>query len=433
MVDAAKFEERIQLRVRRDAKLLGKGVLSQGLAASGMGESYMRGDAGGLVLRNVRLVLAHCGVEASETVRRALEAGPFGRLIEDGQRLREESGVSWRVVHLEGRLRRHCAEEASDVDLASIDALRQDDSHAAEAAINAAMKSVSGARSGARVLGVWSSVQRSLYRLDWSTIGLGLAVEVADIAGDAELVTELLQRSIYVLKDRGELGWALSMAREVTARSLQAGNLEGVGKGLVDCGVVHSASGDPALAVGCCRAALEILPGDLSTSRFAAWQVLALSHHALGDVSRAATAAEEASKVVPSSLSMLGRLAWVRGRIAWQSQDMARAERYYRVALSHLIPAPYDAALVGAELVRVVWRRGHFVEANALCSALSAVADSVSDHPLEMDNVMSAALFDLVWAGMEARLNEQVIEGSLRALRDARAAATARLRSHLRP
>lgn len=433
MVDGAGFEEQIQFRSRREAKLLGKGVLQEALAAAGVGETYMRGDPGNVLVRKVRLVLEGCGLRASDSVRRALDDGPIGRLVADGIRLRKKHRISWRVVKLESRLRRHCIEDDAGADLDAIDAHRQDDAYAAEEAINEVLQRVSGARCGARALGVWSSVQRSLYRLDWATTGLGLAIEVAAIAGDEDLVTGLVQRSVYVLKDRGELSWSLSMAREVAARSVRTGDLDGLGKGLVDCAVVLSASGAREEAARCSRVALKILPENLGTSRFAAWQVLALSLHALADVEGAESAVERAAAVAPESLGMQGRLAWVRGRLAMGRKDLGLAERHYRTALSHLMSAPYDAALVGAELVRVVWRRGDFAAARTLSRGLSAVADAVSEHPLDLDQVMSSALLDLAMAGAEARLNEGVIERSVASLEKARAAAAARLKRRLRP
>lgn len=428
------LEDRVVLYLRRAAEVRGHGVLGAGQKSAGVSTGYLRAtNPYGVGMGKARAIAEGCGLNGRDTFVFGMDDGAASRLVADGRRLspkpKDLPPPIRGTVH---RMRHWWREDRAGHDLGALDDLRYEDAPAARQAIELAMKQVSGPRTYTRVLGMWGSAQRMLYRLDWSTVAIGLAIESARAASDRELLVEEMQRGIYVLLGRGELDWMVDLAAEGLSLRAQLRERGALGRGLMSFGIALFNAGEAGAARYFLEASLGLLGEDHARMRFAVHQNLALSYESLEDYGAASEALERAISCVPDEAFSNGKLAWAEGRIKCAQGDLAGSESAYRRALGHSIESPCDAALVGAELVRVVLRRGKLREANRLAKDLTYVVDKLAEHPMDMGQMLSAALYDLSWAGIEAKVSLALVDGVLERLAKGRAAATAHLREHLR-
>lgn len=372
-------------------------------------------------------------MDAVESFRYAMDSGAIARFVADGRRLAPEvKDYPAAVKDTVHRMRAWWEEQAEGVDLDAIDAERYEDPQAALSAIEAALGVVSGPKTYAKALGIWGSAQAGVYRLDYATMGIGLAIEAAQAACDRELVAVLLQRAAYTLRNRGELDWALEVSDAMLELRAGQGNLDAMGRGFVVHGVVLHSAGAYQGCARSCRAALGLLSTESQEHTFWAYQTLSLAYESLGRLDEAGKMADHAGSLCRRETPAAARLAWAHGRIAERRESYGEAAVCYGRALSGLGREVVDAALVGAALVRALLKDGQLSAARHAASKLSPLVDAIGAHPMDFDRVISAAVLDLVWAGLQAKLTERVVERAIGAIEQGRAAAAARLRTTLR-
>lgn len=428
------LENRVLAYVRRAAAVRGRGELGRAQVRVGLSKTYIRSiPADRFAVSKLRLISEGLGMDAREAFRYAMDTGGVRLFIEDGQRLAPEvKDYPKSVRDTVNRMRAWWEEQSGGVDLDAIDAQRYEDPQGALSAIEDALGVVSGPKTYAKALGIWGSAQAGVYRLDYATMGIGLAIEAAQAACDREVLAVLLQRAAYALRDRGELDWALEVSDAMLELRTSLGDFDFLGRAYIVHGSLLSSAGDPASSIRCCRAGLIFLDEENSRLwRFTALQTLSLAYSARGELKSADEAAWSAHSVGVSSSGLLGRLAWSQGRMARQSAHFVASIDHYRDALKLLLPESVDAALVGAEFVRVLLEAGRHQEAQQVSVGLSTLADAVNEHPMDFDQAISAALLDLALAGVETKVSTRVVSRVVEAIEQGRAAAATRLQREL--
>lgn len=312
-----------------------------------------------------------------------------------------------------------------------LDALRYVNPRQVVKQAGAQLRNARGPRAVASLVGIWASAQRVLSRLDFASIGIGRAMALSDLFELDHVTADLAQRGSVVLRDRGEFDWSLSLARWAAGVYLEAGNLEHFGRALVDCGALHANMGQHEDSDRLCRAALNLTGSD--RHHFSAYQQIAQAQMLLGHCGVAERAACRAAECAPPGLQVSGRLAWFRGRISAEKADMVAADRFLTSALEQLQTVALDAALVGAELVRIKVRTGNHSEAQALAVSLKWFRTKLQGDPLDVEKLLVAALVDLVKAGEEARISEELATSIVERMEAGRNARQVRLRQRLRP
>jgi tetratricopeptide (TPR) repeat protein len=381
----------------------------------------------------MRAIVEGCEMDAREIFRYAIDDGAVCRFVAEARRLAPHTKDFPSAVFVTVcRMRAWNDEQSEGVDLDAIDQQRYENPKVALRAIERALHAVSGPKTYARALGIWGSAQRMCYRLDYATMGIGLAIEAAQAACDRELVCDLLVRAAYVLRDRGELDWALEISDVLLEQRASLRDHEGMGRAFVVHGELLRISGNPMDSVRCSRAGLGLLRADSLDWRFMAYQCLSLIYIEQRDLEAAEEAARAAQSLGISNSSLTGRLAWSRGRIAHRRGEFAIASRFYREALTLLEGEAIDVGLVGAELVRLLLEAHRVRDAQILAASLSRIADVVSEHPLDFGQTISAALLDLSLAGLEAKASVALVSRVVESIERGRAASTDRLRRDLR-
>jgi len=428
------LEDQVVAHVRRAAAVRGHGVLGRGHERAGLSPAYLRNMPSASVgLGRLRVILQGCDLDPEGILRHALDSGAIARFVADARRLAPGPKDFPAVVKdTVARMRAWQPEQSDGADLEAIDALRDHDPRAALRAIEEVLGRVSGPKTYAKALGIWGSAQRVRYRLDYATMGIGLAIEAAQAADDSALVCGLLVRAAYVLRDRGELDWAIEISDALLGLHASRHDMPGMGTAFVLRGSLLSSAGHPGQAVDCNQAGLHMLAPGAHDWRFMAYQNMSVDFEAQGDLTAADKATQAAQALGITTPNLLGRLAWSRARIAYARKDPEQAAGLFKQAFGLLAAEAIDAGLVGAEWVRVLLEAGRGHEAHKLAASLAPIADTISEHPIDFDQVISAALLDLALAGGEAKASVALVARVVEAIEHGQAAGTDRLRRDLR-
>ncbi len=251
---------------------------------------------------------------------------------------------------------------------------------------------------GVPLLAVYGSALRMIDVYDGALQTLVAALEVAEPKDDDATLGDLLQRLAYAVADRSaDYRRAARLAARATDFHLLAGDLNAVGKTLVDRGLWLYKLSRPKEAIGMQRRALELLRADEHRNRFSALQVLGLCHHDLEDPERAQEFASLAAELAPRVGSLLAaKLLRLRARIAVDRQQYPEAEERLREAIETYSPiCAGEAAHATAELVRVLLLQDRSGEARETARTMARFI-----IPLEEKSpVAAAAALDLLTCG----------------------------------
>ena len=249
-----------------------------------------------------------------------------------------------------------------------------------------------------RLLGVAGSAWRMQLRLNEAEHAFVVGLEIARKRQDSLAEGDLLQRSGYMHAAQGNYRAALLAAREAALTFLLAGDLERVGRTLVDQGMFNVYLGKTRAAIEAYGAALSYLgEGDVS-NRFSAYQGLGVAHEALGEL-------EEASLWVSKALELggevekylLGNLHWLQGTIALRLDRLDVAERAFREAIEAFQGVnAADTALVTIELVRLLLQDGRAENAYETAASMLRLLEPLRR---QRNRVISAAIADLLRHG----------------------------------
>lgn len=257
----------------------------------------------------------------------------------------------------------------------------------------------------ARALGIRASALRLGGQLNRAQLHLTSALRLARRHRLRDVEADLLQRVIYVVADRGEHQQALAIADRSLVLYEDLQDVAGIGKAQVDRGAMLFRLGDYEQAQEAYEVALRHLPEALPRYRWSALQSLACTHLATGRVDAADRRLEEAAPYRPAGGHHVGRLAWLRARIARERHDYATAERLYREALVIFADFPGDAVLASIELVRLYMVCGRIQDARQLARGMRALVFDLPDN-----NVLGAAAWQLARAEMLGGLTVELVD-----------------------
>ncbi len=173
-----------------------------------------------------------------------------------------------------------------------------------------------------------------------------------------------------------------------------AGDLNAVGKTLVDRGLWLRKLGRLRDAIKMQHRALDLLGTDEYRHRFSALQMLGLSHRELGDLERAQEHAGLAAELAPRVGSLLAaKLLRLRAKIAVDRGDNPAAEKLLREAIEIFSPVcAGEAAHATVELVRVLLLQDRGGEARETARSMAQFIIPLE----ERSPVAAAAALDLL-------------------------------------
>lgn len=255
--------------------------------------------------------------------------------------------------------------------------------------------------------GINASCHRSLAQLPQARRALANAARIAEKLDDPAIFGDLNQRFAYVVLDEGRPARALHFCRQALSQHILARNLEGVGKSLVDAGVMLIYLGRLRDAVQHYKAALRYVSNLDHRYRFSAYQGKAYALCDLGRHEEALKQVERAASCRRHVAKLLGlKLDWLEARL------LARLERY-REAVPRFATLetafrdahqPLDAAIVTTEKIETLLHLGKNAEA---CRAANGMAAYL--QPLRNNQLASGVIYRLVRQALNATLSKDLI------------------------
>ncbi|MEM8960752.1 MAG: hypothetical protein AAGD38_04675 [Acidobacteriota bacterium] len=247
-------------------------------------------------------------------------------------------------------------------------------------------RGLAGVSVAIRALTTWSSCQRILGDLDAAHHGLVAALEAACHVGAVEIYNDVLERIIALIEDRGLYHDALAIAEYLVLRRATSGNVDGIGRALIEQGRMLGHLERFSNALRCLEGALQLLPKDEIANRFAALQCLGCVALGAGDTA-AARGYADAARALSVDTRLAAGLAWLDAAIAGPDQ---RALSHYRRALRALaaVPEPLNAALVQVEMIRLHWQRSDHSQALRVAESLITHLNGLRSHSAAAEAVM---------------------------------------------
>ena len=297
----------------------------------------------------------------------------------------------------------------------ALDSLRYADASEAARRAERTLAKTKDVVHAARLLGVWAASLRLLERSDEALVMHGQALQLASQLGCRPLTAELAERSVGIVADRGDYAFGIELADFALGLYAELGHDDGMGRALVDRGIMLVQMGKPREAIASYSAALNYLAEDNSPFRCAAFQGLGVVQLRTGELAAADRSLKQALVHAHDKDSYLcGRVAWLRARIAFARGHLEAAETYFDQALATISErSPIDTVLVSAERVRLLLKMGRIGEACGFARDMTKLLLPIDDRPMAR-----AALTDLIRAGMQGdALNIALVDRTIRALK----------------
>jgi len=182
---------------------------------------------------------------------------------------------------------------------------------------------------------------------------------------------KVLQRCCYLLGTQGEYDIAIDFANQAMHKYIFLGDLTGIGKCLVDQGMMLRRAGRPQQTVLYYTAALKYLPKEAWQYRVALHQSIGLAYVDLGEVDKAEECAELATKEHQTKDGLnWWKIFWLRGEVALTRHELPYAEAAFRKVLAASMEQEncIDIALVSLRLSLVLLLAGRIDEMMGIAS-----------------------------------------------------------------
>lgn len=242
------------------------------------------------------------------------------------------------------------------------------------------------------LLGVFASACRPLLRLEHARFSLRKGIDLAERNGDPAAVGDLVQRSVYLQIAEGRYSRALLMGEKAGVLFSRSGDLEGLGRSLIDQGIAlfyleKTSEAGPALLAG-----MELVPPTYHRYHCGALQTLGLISLQEDSPSVALEYFDRCLDFAKQGLEH-GKLAWVRAGALARLSNWSEAHAAFETAIEALLPAsPVDAALCVCDQVQLLLDSSQNLEAVARSRTMRSIV-----VPLEDKNIIaSAAARDLL-------------------------------------
>ncbi|MCP4660149.1 MAG: tetratricopeptide repeat protein [bacterium] len=222
-----------------------------------------------------------------------------------------------------------------------------------------------------RAIGVFGSSHRIMEGFPTAARATRFALDLARKHELATSTAELLQRGSYVLSDYGLFNRALLFLREALEIYFDRELRFGIGKTLVDRGIMFHYAGSYQDAVRALRRALHYFPErgpGLERNLQAVYHHLALVYTSLGDFGAAESWLREASDTLADDGGIPeARLAWHQGKILFAKGEHHAAEKRFRQACEIFENrGEPDGVLASLDLLKALLARGRAQEAQRI-------------------------------------------------------------------
>lgn len=310
--------------------------------------------------------------------------------------------------------------QPKEVDLAALDAQRDDNPSRLERRSKSLMRKVTDDQI-VPLLGVYASACRALGKLSRAHVVLATALGAAHGMAP-QILGDLLLRGASVLGDQGRYQHARELAEKAMTQFALANDRLGLAKSLIKLGMAQGCAGQQDAEIRSFNAALMYLadfedaaalpperidqdtgrpiPTEVQRNLFSALTNLALAHHQQGKLDTAETFAQRAEAAsVHLGPTLHGKLVWLRGTIAWQADRLPEAEGHLRRALElHHPRAPLGSALVAVDLVKVLLQQGDIDAAAQTIRTMATLVQSLERHPVAL-----AAITQLIRCALDGK------------------------------
>ena len=359
-------------------------------------------------------------VEAERLLARMTRQSPA---VEDPLLIRAEANLhpqSWKTQGSSaeefGQLREH---------LESIDDLRFSDPEEASFAIREALEacldrieaeaSAEHAELLCQALGVMGSIARVRGDFYVSARTLHLALVLARKQDLVKHRARLLQRTSYLIGDQGEYDLAILLTQQASDLYTLLDDRLGLGKSLVDRGIMLFHAGRTEEAQKIYEASLQYLSEDMWQFRAAVFQGLGQIYTCQGRLAEARESCEQAMRALRTKEGPnWWRLIWLQGEISLKENSLPEAKKCFSAVRRSFSQQsnPLDYAVASLRLAKVLLMEGRTLEVQQLAGELICLL-----RPLRKNKLASAAIHELARAALTGKLNEVFLDKIYRRIR----------------
>ncbi|MEM7586844.1 MAG: hypothetical protein AAF560_25870 [Acidobacteriota bacterium] len=277
-------------------------------------------------------------------------------------------------------------------------------------------------------LGIYGSARRVRGRYPATARAFRVGLDLARRHRLGRTNAELLQRASYLLRDLARFESALVMLNEAVVLYVELESEVGIGKALVDRGMMLTALGEHYRAIRSLEQASSLLEGSLPRTQYTAFYCLAYACEQQGDLDAAERHLQVAIRMPGLEEGFFrGRLLWLRGTLTLRRGEHKRAEALLRRAREVLgvTENPGQIALVSLDLLDSVLAQGEVAEACALACDMASLLEAFETRPLAGE-----AIAKLIRPALAGRLSRAAVAEARAALK-AHGALSAVIRSAL--
>ena len=260
-------------------------------------------------------------------------------------------------------------------------------------------------------LGVFGSARRLKGRFSAASRAFRAALELSRRARLQEETANLLIRASYLLRDHGHFGAALGVLNEALVLFVRLGSHEGMGRVLVDQGMMLTALGDYDAAVEDLEQALHHLADSverLPRYCLAAYQYLAFAFEQQGKLETAERWLARGIEAVDCCGHSVDRakLEWLRGNLALRRGDTRCSEECLRSAYATLAEHEnlLQAAVVTIDLIQALMAQGKNAEATETAAGMGRLLWKFKNNRLA-----EAVVVELVSSAVAGHLNAELV------------------------
>jgi tetratricopeptide (TPR) repeat protein len=259
-------------------------------------------------------------------------------------------------------------------------------------------------------LGVSASIDRVRARFTSAAHALHLALRLAHHYGLRSSHALLLERTCYLIGDQGEYQTAVELAKQANDHYVLLSKKNGIGKTLVDRGVMLFRLGNFQEAIQAFSSSLKFLPEDSWRNRTAALQGLGASHLVLGNLHLASVWTSKALKAQQLRTGQSWwRLIWLQGEIALKRNLLGEAEHAFS-QVHHAFTTrdnPFDIAVISLRLAKTRFLQGRIPEVRKLAAEMLGLL-----KPLRGHKIASAVIQEFACAVLTGEITEVLLDNA---------------------
>ncbi len=243
-------------------------------------------------------------------------------------------------------------------------------------------------------------------------------VQARRIGGSERLRARTWQRfAMLLLFNYGSAALALEATEEAAACYRSCGDMVGIGKTMVDEGVIYGNRGEYERAIVAYEAALHLLGDAAPEHRFGALQGTAISYFYLGEFRRALRHLDQTLKALSGKKSskMYAAILWLKGEINLETGQLSDAvDCFQRVRCVYLeLEMVLELILISLRIAKVYCLQG---DRRSLRRLLDTLLPQLGDIE-ESNKVLGAALAEFLAEVSRGEVTAELLEQTYRKMR----------------